>query len=178
MRGLDIGAGHSTYDYAGEVVKLDIREDIGADVVMDITSPAFTEWRPEPFNNIWMRHVLEHLNVAHVKAVLKKCHDLLVGGGQMDIAVPDMLWCARKIVESEMLDLPAIGFIYGGDSPIMMHHRCGFTRPMLLALLSEAGFADVKGRSEPFNVELTYQDGSLDIVEMMQLRVIGTKHAD
>ena len=79
---LNLGSGR---DYRPDCVNVDIRADVGADLVLDICKPLPPEL-PEIFEMILAFDVLEHL--PDLVAAMTNCRDLLVMGGEMHIHVP------------------------------------------------------------------------------------------
>ncbi len=85
MKVLNIGSGKTKIEHA---INIDIRDDVGADYVMNITDrqTALSVLGKESFDKIIAHDVLEH--IPNLVAAMEVCRDLLKEGGRMDIIVP------------------------------------------------------------------------------------------
>lgn len=136
-------------------IGIDVRPCKGADYVM----PAWEtgEFQPGTVDEIYSRHMLEHLTVADAKKTLVNWYSLLRVGGVMHIIVPDLAFHARQLLGSDVswvkdkkfnLEHAMAGFYgwqrngVGGVNEDA--HRWGYTWETLSALLVEIGFLGVK----------------------------------
>lgn len=92
---------------------------------------------------IYASHVLEHWSHQETAAVLADWFRVLAPGGRLRVAVPDFEKIARAFVERDP-EAPVEGWLMGGQTDANDFHRAVFTPEKLTALLTAAGFVDVK----------------------------------
>jgi hypothetical protein len=103
---------------------------------------------------IYSRHMLEHLDLPHAKICLCYWLDLLVIGGVARVIIPDLEFHCRQIfmagksefVDASNFDHAMAGFYgwSGGGSDERMRHRWGYTGKSIEGLMRECGFSEVK----------------------------------
>jgi predicted SAM-dependent methyltransferase len=101
-------------------------------------------------DKVYASHVLEHVNCADAKVAVKEIHRVLKPGGEIFLAVPDMVTLS-KLLETEFAET-AIDIMFGVNRPVgdwQPQHQYGYTRELLEKLLDEAGFITIK-EFEPF----------------------------
>lgn len=96
---------------------------------------------------VYASHVYEHLSNREIGLALREAWRVLMPGGTIMIAVPDLEVLAK------MLTHPALNIqdrwhvqrmIYGGQIDAYDFHKSGFTFDLLSAVLAEAGFVGVE----------------------------------
>ncbi len=123
MRWLSIGA---RTEHPGSV-RVDIRSV--ADVVADVCRLPFADGS---FEGVECFHVLEHLLPDGARVALSELYRVCRLGGDVEIAVPDLLACARTLLsgnEQVLLN------IYSPDPQEAQQHRWGYTPRSLVELL-------------------------------------------
>jgi predicted SAM-dependent methyltransferase len=141
---LNLGSGEAPL--AG-FVNVDALPDApGVDLVADISQPL--PFEDGSVDRIYAVHVLEHFATDQVPGLLADWRRVLRPGGEALIAVPDLEVIARTILDRSGWFTPPhnpwLGAIYGGQKDQYDFHKTGFTGPWLAALLSDAGFGDVR----------------------------------
>src|SRR5882757_6166596 len=96
MRGANIGSGQRRFSNIPGVI-----EWVNADIICrEGQRPdallSEMEWVSFNFDYIVLWHVIEHAGCGAADALLKKCYDALVKGGQLIIAVPDLRALAQR----------------------------------------------------------------------------------
>lgn len=101
-------------------------------------------------HEVCVSYVLEHLNCRDAKTALKEMHRVLRPGGEVFLAVLDML-SISKLFGTEFFET-AMDIIYGVNRPKQdwyPQHTYGYTKITFKNILLEAGFVDIK-EFEPF----------------------------
>lgn len=97
---------------------------------------------------IYASHVLEHLSYSEdVLPTLTACHDILVPGGRLMLAVPNMEVICRLMIHPEtdiQMQFHLTRIIFGGQVDSWDYHKAGFTPMLLAGFLGQAGFEDVQ----------------------------------
>ena len=126
---------------------------------------------------IYASHVLEHLAYSEeVLPALKECHRILVPGGRLMLAVPDMAAICRLMVHDAatvQVQYQLMRMLFGGQTDAWDYHKAGFTPDLLAGFLGNAGFQEVQ-RVERFDL---FDDTSrLTVGEVpVSLNVIASK---
>lgn len=141
---MNLGSGHNPL--AG-FLNVDALPDApGVDLVADIAKPLPLE--DGSADLVYASHVLEHFPQGQTISLLTEWRRILRPGGQLWVAVPDLDVIARMLIERPGWFTPPhepwVGAIYGGQKDEYDFHKAGFTGPSLAALLTEAGFGDVR----------------------------------
>lgn len=107
------------------------------------------------FVEIYASHILEHLDfTGEMQAALAEWRRVLVPGGRLCVAVPDLTVLAGLFLgtELELNDrFRLVKLMYGGHEDAYDHHKVGFDFPILSYFLTQAGFSDVQ-RVPDFNL--------------------------
>lgn len=103
-------------------VNIDIRQDIGVDIVDDISK--LTKIPDNYADLIYACHVLEHISRHENINTLKRWYSVLKFGGKLRLAVPDFEKIV-KIYNSGISLKQLIGSLYGGQNyPNNCHYYC------------------------------------------------------
>jgi predicted SAM-dependent methyltransferase len=155
------GAGCISLELGAGTNRLDGWTSIDAngacDLCLDLAEPL-----PFPDGSvaaIYSSHMLEHfLYPQPMLGLLRECHRVLVPGGWISIAVPDAAIYLRAYFHPEefdaaryCLDITGLSYRSKIDFVNYMAHMAGthrhlFDQAALLAVLAEAGFAEVRAR--------------------------------
>jgi predicted SAM-dependent methyltransferase len=141
---LHLGCGHV---HIPGWTNCDVLRTGATDVVIDIcTLPGIP---PGSVDVIYACHVLEHFATSEVPAILRRWCQVLRGGGEVRLSVPDLDAITR--IYQEHLDhfqvpgnQPWIALIYGGQKDQYDFHKTGFNFAWMKGLLEQAGFTDVR----------------------------------
>jgi predicted SAM-dependent methyltransferase len=121
--------------------------------------------QPTPFDAnsieaLYASHVLEHVAYANLQATLKEWHRVLMPGGKLMVAVPDMNILAQLFVKPEVKGgdkVFVMRMMFGGQIDDTDFHRIGFDLEILGVHLHLAGFEGIR-RVPSFNL---FQDSSV-----------------
>lgn len=123
----------------------------------DIVAPAHAVPLPDGCaSEVLAVHVVEHVFAWEVPALLAEWHRLLARDGRLVLEMPDLMKCARNLVEGRTGRKPDqlhLWGIFGDDTlrdPFMMH-KSGWWFDRLAPLVREAGFADIVERATVFH---------------------------
>jgi predicted SAM-dependent methyltransferase len=101
-------------------------------------------FQPHSVEEIYACHVLEHVSRHSISKVFDIFFSLLVPGGLLRIAVPDIEAVARLYLTQKVPLYPTLyGLIWGGQKNQWDAHTCGFDFATLSQFLVNAGFEDV-----------------------------------
>ncbi len=165
---LNFGCGDTRRDgFAG----VDVRPSRAADFVLEAwdTSP----FEPDSVNEIYSRHMLEHLDPNDAKRALRAWLAILRPGGTLRLIVPDLTFHAWQLLAqdvswtddpTENIEHAMAGFYgwrdesRGGDREDA--HRWGYTWESLSALLRGIGYVDIDRvmtgeDSEPWHLHIS-----------------------
>jgi predicted SAM-dependent methyltransferase len=122
-------------------VNVDACAEVEPDVIDDCST--LGSFRPNSAELIYASHIIEHFKRTDLPKVLKRWNELLVRGGVLRIATPDL----RAICEA---------YLYSGDAGKFQNLLCGdqkdewnnhyilFDEALLTKYLTEAGFVSIK----------------------------------
>jgi predicted SAM-dependent methyltransferase len=114
-----------------------------ADVQMDVRR---LEYADNSVEEITSSHLLEHFGKREIPAILKDWHRVLKPGGILKLNLPNLEWCCKNWLAQppEKKTGLALDMLFGLQSSEGEYHKTGFTKPVLRALLEQAGFDDIK----------------------------------
>lgn len=117
----------------------------GADFVADLRN--LDQFSSGSCQEIYASHVLQHLNQREVIPALRGLHRLLVPGGRLYLAVPDMgkiarLLCMSETGSAESFELMRV--LFGGQTDPGDFNYIGFCVSFMGDYLAAAGFQDVE----------------------------------
>jgi hypothetical protein len=146
---LNIGAGGTKRP---GFVSVDVRPDSGADIIS--TAWDLAGIADQTVEEIYSRHMLEHLDPDDARRALVKWLNVLKPGGVLNVIVPDLEFHARQLlgtatssVVSDQESHAFAGFYgwrdvsRGGNKEDT--HRWGYTARTLTLELKQAGFGDI-----------------------------------
>lgn len=154
-----------------DFVHVDARDDVGADVVADITSLHKTQtYERNSVDLIYACHVLEHIPRPQLHDTLEEWHALLKpDSGILRLAVPDLKAMCELYVYHDVHLVRLQGLIWGRQNYPENTHYCGWDYETLAYLLSRCGFYDVK-RWDPHKVfPEDYHDYSFARIEELSV---------
>ncbi len=162
---LNIGAGSTRRE---GFLSVDVRADAMPDIVSDA-------WGLETIDDgsvdeIYTRHMLEHLDPNDARRTLARWFQALRSGGTLNIVVPDLEFHCRQLLGSSFstfADQQAHAFAgffgwrdesRGGNREDA--HRWGYTERTMTALLSEFGYRQIARQlsgidCEPWHLNMT-----------------------
>ena len=127
-------------------INVDLRSGHEVDVIDDVS--VLSQFKPGTIESIYACHVLEHFShemgevTIKCTAVLKRWHELLVPGGTLYLAVPNLDKIFKAILKGRGYKdtLGYIMAVYGGQDYPQNIHYTGFTKKTLVDLLKSLGF--------------------------------------
>lgn len=133
---LNLGCG---WDYKPGYVNIDSSSSTACDEVGDASDLRFAD---NSVDRIEAMQLLEHFDLVHCRYALAEWYRVLAPGGQLLLETPDIQTAARQLSGRSVDAEPTMRWIFGIDSP-GLQHKSGFTKRILRAIISEAGFSDV-----------------------------------
>jgi len=136
---VDLGCGESDNSYKcdeGDVLRVDIREDVKPDYRCDLRMLPFAN---EEFDIVYSSHTLEHFARNEVGQVLDEWSRILKKDGEMRLVLPNIKWAAKHIMNDE-IDADVMNVLYGAQSYDENFHKVGFTPQTVEQLLGERKF--------------------------------------
>ena len=118
---------------------LDIRPDVGADIVDDAT--VLSKIPDGSCEAIRAAHILEHFSWRDTDRILQLWRSKLAKGGRLDIEVPNLTGHIRNWRSALSTDSSFIEALYGEQDYEHNYHRTGFTADTLHTALDQAGFS-------------------------------------
>jgi len=116
------------------------------DIVGDLRD--LSRFENESVAEIYASHVLEHLAYSdEVLPALKACHRILVPGGKLMLAVPDLNRICRLMIHDAatvQVQYQLMRMLFGGQTDEWDYHKTGFTAELLAGFLGNAGFDEVR----------------------------------
>jgi predicted SAM-dependent methyltransferase len=143
---------------------LNVQTGDGVDFVGDIRH--LDAWADECCAAIYASHVLEHVALTEVLDVIRNLHRMLVPGGTLYLAVPDLdvlTWLFQNPGYDAAKKFQVMRMMFGGAMDEHDQHLIGLNFDFLVDYLREAGFTSVE-HVESFGM---LEDGS-------EVRVDGT----
>jgi SAM-dependent methyltransferase len=155
----------------GGYIGVDLRECAGVDLIL----PAWESGpiQPKTVDEIYSRHMVEHLYLSEARAVMSMWFAILKPGGLLRVVVPDILFHARQLLgqvhsnnkdAQHNLNHAQAGF-YGWHSPTRGGseydaHRWGYHLGTISQLIQGAGFINIKRVTsgvdgEPWHLNVT-----------------------
>lgn len=142
-------------------VRLDINPNVAPDIIGDIRHLDMIE--NGSFDAVYSSHNLEHLYYHEAITALREFYRVLVVGGHLLAACPDLQQVARLIAEDRLMEpvffppagpVAPIDMVYGYRPGLargnhFMAHKCGFTSSSLRKVLEETGFGDIRITTQP-----------------------------
>ncbi len=148
MLKINVGAGNVKRD---GYLNADVRPDSGADIIGEAWN--LKGVAPGTVDEVYSRHMLEHLDPGDARRALAHWFDLLKPGAKLNVIVPDIEFHCRQLLglaSSTFHDQQQHAFAAfwgwrdearGGNREDA--HRWGYTQTTLTAMLLSAGYASV-----------------------------------
>lgn len=139
LNGLKINLGCGL-DRRDGYLNIDIRTDVGADVVLDL------ERAPYPFadnsaEEAIAKDLIEHFSFRDIEKLLRELHRILKSGGKLIIQTPDLEQIMGSINNKEISGFWNISYwLYGGQEYRENYHKLIFTKDEMKLLLERIGF--------------------------------------
>ncbi len=136
---------------AGEIAAegwelFNINPKLGADHVGDAKD--LSRFSDRTFGVIYASHVLEHFDYPDIPLALKEWYRVLGSEGKLYLSVPDQDVLSRLFLNKEKFNLQKRGrllqMMHGGHVDEHDVHRVSFDRDIIVELIRQAGFANVK----------------------------------
>jgi len=127
-------------------LNVDLRPGPDVDYVENVGT--LGSFRSNSVESIYACHVLEHFShemgniTATCTSVIKRWYDLLIPGGVLYVAVPNLDQILKQILKGKKYK-QTLGYfmaVYGGQDYVENTHYCGFTKKTLVDLLKMNGF--------------------------------------
>lgn len=133
-------------------IRLDIDPEVRPDIVADMRD--LSQLEDNSVDAIFSSHNIEHVFLHEVVPTLEGWHRVLRPSGVLDLRCPDIEPACRAILEDKAFEAlytsPAgpvtpLDMLYGYTRSLrrgnaFMAHKCGFTKQILGACLTHAGF--------------------------------------
>jgi predicted SAM-dependent methyltransferase len=134
---LHLGCGDKILD---GFVNIDIREKKG--VLIDDVAKLFSQ-KNNSISLIYACHVLEHFGRYEFQKVLKRWYSILIPGGILRLAVPDIEQACVYYLKYKNIE-EVMGLFYGGQTYPSNYHYIGFDYKFLNNKLLETGFKSTR----------------------------------
>ena len=115
--------------------------------IVNITGMDNLPFAANSFEVVYASHCLHHVSWEKVGAALSEWHRVLVRGGTLCVAVPDMVTMAKLIANpNNNIDDDALymNIVFGAQRDAYDFHRSGFSEKMLTMYLRAHGFCGVR----------------------------------
>lgn len=162
---VDLGCGPLADSYRtneGEVMRVDIRENVAPDYRCDIRNTPFAN---DYFDVVFSSHTLEHFDRNEVCQVLDEMCRILKPEGELRIIVPNLRWAAQHIMNNE-IDTDVWNVLYGAQSYKENYHKMGFTQKVLEQLLSQRGFKKFQWDQEGYHLMVRASRADIELPAM------------
>jgi len=148
---LDIGSGKFPLQTEeGRVITLDARDDVNADYCCDFRRLPFAAGE---FDVVHSSHSLEHVGFKETDTVLDEWIRVLSPKGELRLNLPNLLWAAKKLVESNgTIDTDIRSVLFGQQDYDTNFHRFGFTPESIRKMLEARGFVNFAIREQGYNI--------------------------
>lgn len=136
---VDLGCGmpHESYTSdEGDVIRVDIREDVNPDYRCDLRRLPFATGE---FDVVFSSHTLEHFSRNEVPEVIKEWVRILKPEGELRLVLPNLEWAAKHVLNKE-IDTDVYNVLYGAQTYDLNFHKTGFTKQIVEQLLAGEGF--------------------------------------
>jgi len=133
---LDIGPGRNMQPHFDQpVVRVDRRGEVKPHVIADARALPF---RDGVFSTVYASHILEHFHWKEVPAILREWARVVMGGGELQVMVPNLEWSALQI-QYGIVDEFVLNALFGRQENHLDVHRTGFVPTMLRDLVQQTG---------------------------------------
>ena len=149
---LDVGSGKAPIKTnEGQVVSVDIRDDVGADYRCDFRRLPFANGE---FDVVHSSHALEHVARAETSTTLDEWIRVLKSDGELRLLIPNLEWAAKKIVSGELdgKGITAMDVVYAQQQYAEDFPKNGFTPKSLEKILREKGFKHFMVETPAFHI--------------------------
>jgi len=122
----------------------------GADVYADVVALAMPD---DSVDEVRLHHLFEHFSSATALALLCRWHRWLRPGGRIVIETPDVLACARLLVDPVTTvegRLSVMRHLFGSQEASWAVHRDGWYDQRFGVVLSGLGFGDLKAEGSGY----------------------------
>lgn len=135
---LNVGFGGRKVEIEGydTIVNLDIRNNVGADVVCDGKKLPYP---PESVDLIFSSHFLEHIARLELYELMQNWRSVLKPKGKLLIIVPDIEVACIEVL-SGMTNPATFDILWGAQNYPENFHKSGFNKNGLIAFLKKYGF--------------------------------------
>jgi len=146
---VDLGCGPHKYQTdEGEVIGVDIREEVKPDYCLDLHILPFATGE---FDIVYSSHTLEHFAREEIESIFDEWVRILKRGGIFRLIVPNIEWAADRIKQG-VVDHDVLNVLYGQQEYSRNFHKTGFTPDMIRAMFEKRGFAIKKMELKYYNI--------------------------
>lgn len=151
---IDLTPFQDRIEFAGDKVLLDVgsggpttdKRFIGIDPYAEGAEISAFAW-DLPFDDnsvqgIFCSHLLEHIEKRKIVETLHEFHRVLKDGGQLEIVIPDLVWCCLYWINHQDNDW-SLDIIYGNQKHAGEFHKTGFSIEMIRFYLMWSGSWEV-----------------------------------
>lgn len=147
---LNLGAGDDIRD---DCINVDIRRLDGVDVQVDIRSLPFQDG---VFECVIAQDCIEHIRYREVDGLLHECYRVLGPGGELFVRTPNFQWIVDNLEFHYENPVRLQRKLYGGHTYPRQEdedypentHLCIFTPELIENHLADAGFEDIRTRTD------------------------------